>query len=78
MTVQQLIDNLSTIENKDSIVIMTNGYEGGYNDISVRIPEPVAMALDVNKEWYYGRHEKVDDMYDATNSNYKVVKAIVL
>jgi len=78
MTVQQLIDKLNTIQDKDSIVVMTRGYEGGYDDINNTIPEPVAMALNVNEDWYLGKHEKVDDMYDATNSDYIVVKAIVL
>ena len=78
MTVQQLIDSLNTIQDKDSIVIMTSGYEGGYNDISVRIPEPVAMALDVNTDWYYGAHEKLVDVCSEDIDKYTIVKAIVL
>ena len=78
MTVQQLIDKLNTIQDKDSIVVMTRGYEGGYDDINNTIPEPVAMAINVNSEWYYGKHDKVDNLYDVPNSNYIVVKAIVL
>ena len=78
MTVQQLIDNLSTIQDKDSIVVMTNGYEGGLNGIDNNTPAIQYVALDVNEEWYYGTHERVDDMYDATNSNYHIVKAIIL
>ena len=84
MTVQQLIDSLSTIQDKDSIVVMTNGYEGGYNDIVIgngignNTPAIVNVALDVNTEWYYGAHERVGDMYDAANIEYQIVKAIVL
>lgn len=78
MTVQQLIDKLNTIDDKDSIVVMVRGYEAGYDDINDIIPEPVAMALNVNDEWYFGKHDKVDNLYDAANSNYQVVKAIVL
>jgi hypothetical protein len=78
MTVQQLIDKLNTIQDKDSIMVMTRGYEGGYDDINDIIPEPIAMAVNVNEDWYYGKHDKVDNLYDATNSDYQVVKAIVL
>ena len=78
MTVQQLIDKLNTIDDKDNIVVMTRGYEGGFDDINNTIPEPVAMALNVNEDWYLGKHDKVDNLYDVPNSNYIVVKAIVL
>lgn len=78
MTVQQLIDKLNTIDDKDNIVVMVRGYEAGYDDINDIIPEPVAMALNVNDEWYFGNHDKVDNLYDATNSDYQVVRAIVL
>lgn len=78
MTVQQLIDKLNTIDDKDNIIVMVRGYEGGYDDIDNIIPEPIAMAVNVNQDWYYGKHDKVDNLYDAANSNYQVVNAIVL
>jgi hypothetical protein len=82
MTVKQLIQILSTIEDQD-VRVMTRGYEGGVDDMVIgngidNTPAIIQIALDVNTAWYYGRHEKVDNMYEATNSNYKVVKAIVL
>jgi hypothetical protein len=48
------------------------------NGIEDNTPAIQYVALDVNDEWYYGRHERVDDMYDATNSKYHIVKAIIL
>jgi hypothetical protein len=76
MTVKQLIQELSKIEDQD-LRVMTSGYEGGFNDLET-ISNPTHMALDVNKEWFYGAHERVDDMYNAPSSNYQIVKAIIL
>ena len=76
MTVKQLIQELSKIEDQD-LRVMTSGYEGGFNDLET-ISNPTHMALDVNDEWYYGKHEPVDNLYDAPNSNYQIVKAIIL
>jgi len=83
MTVRELIESLSKIEDKE-IRVMVRGYEGGVNDMVIgngiedNTPAIQYVALDVNKEWYYGRHERVDDMYDATSSKYHIVKAIIL
>lgn len=76
MTVRELIEKLSQIENQETRV-MIKGYEGGVNDIN-NIASIVDVALDVNDEWYYGKHERVDDMYESTNSDYHIVKAIIL
>jgi len=83
MTVKQLIQILSTIEDQD-VRVMTKGYEGGVDDIVIgnsidnNTPAIIHVALDVNTAWYYGRHERVDDMYDSTSSDYHIVRAIVL
>jgi hypothetical protein len=83
MTVRELIESLSKIEDQD-IRVMTKGYEGGVYDIVIgngidnNTPAIIHVALDVNTEWYYGKHERVDDMYDSTNSDYHIVKAIIL
>jgi len=77
MTVKQLIQILSTIEDQD-VRVMTKGYEGRVDDIDNNTPAIIHVALDVNTAWYYGRHERVDDMYDSTSSDYHIVKAIVL
>jgi hypothetical protein len=77
MTVKQLIEELSKIEDQD-LRVMTSGYEGGFNDLETKTNNIQFMALDVNDEWYYGKHEPVDNLYDAPNSNYQIVKAIIL
>lgn len=82
MTVKELIESLSKIEDQE-IRVMVNGYEGGVDDIVIgngidNTPAIIHVALDVNREWYYGKHERVDDMYGSTNSDYHIVKAIIL
>jgi len=86
MTVRELIQSLSKIEDQD-IRVMVRGYEGGVDDIvigngidnnTIVIPAIQYVALDVNTEWYYGTHEIVYNMYGGINSNYHIVKAIVL
>ena len=83
MTVGELIESLSKIEDKE-IRVMVRGYEGGVNDMVIgngidnTTPAIINVALDVNTEWYYGAHERVGDMYDAANIEYQIVKAIIL
>jgi len=77
MTVKQLIEELSKIEDQD-LRVMTSGYEGGFDDLETKANNIQFMALDVNKEWYYGKHEPVDNLYDVPNDRYQIVKAIIL
>ena len=77
MTVRELIKALTEIEDQE-VRVMVRGYEGGVDDIKDKTPAIENIALDVNDKWYYGKHERVDDMYDATNSEYHIVKAIIL
>ena len=77
MTVKQLIKALSQIEDQD-IRVMVRGYEGGYNDINVDSPTIQYMALNVNDEWYYGDHEKIEDIMEQDKDRYHIIKAIVL
>lgn len=77
MTVKQLIKALSQIEDQD-IRVMVRGYEGGYNDINVDSPTIQYMALNVNEEWYYGDHERVDDIMEQDKDRYHIIKSIVL
>lgn len=78
MTVRQLIESLSKIQDQD-IRVMVRGYKRGVDDIVIdNTPAIQYVALDVNQKWYYGKHETVDDMYEATSSKYHIVKAIIL
>ena len=77
MTVTELIEKLSQIEDQDAF-IMTPGYEGGYNDVDNINTEPIDVALNVNTAWYYGAHEKISNVYHEDREKYEVVKAIII
>jgi hypothetical protein len=83
MTVKELIENLSKIEDQN-IKVMVKGYEGGYNDIIIgnnidnNTPAIYDIALDVNDKWYYGRHERIEDVIINARGEYNTVKAIIL
>jgi hypothetical protein len=79
MTVKELIEVLSKIEDQETRV-MVRGYEGGYNDLIMidNTPATIYIALDVNEEWYYGAHERVEDVDRDHLDRYHIVKAIIL
>jgi hypothetical protein len=41
-------------------------------------PAIVDIALDVNDEWYYGRHGRIEDVIMNARGEYNIVKAIIL
>lgn len=83
MTVRELIKVLTQIQDQDTRV-MIRGYEGGYDDVVIangidnNTPAIDYMALGVNEQWYYGRHEKVKDIGEEDLDKYHIVKTIVL
>lgn len=73
MKVRELIEELQKLDQDKMIVI--KGYEGGC-DFPNHIAQ-VNINLDVNTEWYYGRHEYVlpiDDEYAPDEWNAYVIK----
>ena len=86
MTVRELVQALGKIEDQD-IRVMVSGYEGGVDDIVIGnginnnttvIPAIIHVALNVNTEWYYGKHERVGDENKDYLDKFQVVKAIIL
>lgn len=83
MTVKQLIEVLQKVQDQD-MRIMVSGYEGGYNDLVIgngidnNTPAIEYMALDVNEEWYYGRHERVKDILEEDLDKYHIIKTVIL
>ena len=81
MTVQQLIKALSQIEDQNTKV-MIRGYEGGVDELAIgsgignNTPAIVNVALDVNNEWYYGKHEVQQYSHEYTDK--QIIQAIVL
>jgi len=55
MTVEELIKRLKMSPNLKAQV-MVSGYEGGYCDVT-RVEQDI-VALNVNRSWYYGPHER--------------------
>jgi hypothetical protein len=60
MKVKELIEKLQKYDSEQMVVIY--GYEGGYDEVD-KINE-IKLKLNVNKAWYYGKHEIVDDNED--------------
>lgn len=80
MTVNELIHKLNSIEDK-SIIVLTKGYEGGYEDAVLRMndggtPEVLTIELFVNTESYYGPHEITEE--DTQLKENKIVKGIII
>ena len=60
MKVKELIEKLQRYDSEQMVVI--NGYEGG--DDEIKEVKEIKLKLNVNKAWYYGKHEIVDDNED--------------
>lgn len=78
MTVQQLIKILSKVEDQQTTVLV-KGYEGGVDDVVMSkddTPEILTVRLNVNTEWYYGRHEIVE--HDTPLNKYNTIRAILI
>jgi hypothetical protein len=69
MTVRELIEKLQQLDQDKMIVI--NGYEGGC-DFPNHTAQ-VSVTLNVNTQWYYGKHEyntPLDDDYHPDGNAY--------
>jgi len=53
MKVAELIELLNTCDPEMRVVVA--GYEGGVSDVGE--VKPIPILLNVNKDWYYGKHE---------------------
>ena len=60
MTVKELIEKLQTLDQEMPVFI--NGYEGGYDDLTDLTN--IEVVKNVNTQWYYGSHEKIDDLHE--------------
>ena len=75
MTAKELIEKLSTLD--PDLHILVHGYEGGFH-FADSPGEETTFCLDVNSEWYYGPHEKIESVGEKFRPNYKQIKGIVL
>jgi hypothetical protein len=57
MKVKELIEELQKCDPEKMVVVA--GYEGGHDEISGA--GEIRLKLNVNTEWYYGKHEEDDE-----------------
>lgn len=75
MTVAELIKVLNDVQDKSQRVVV-NGYEGGYTDVG--LIEFTKVILNVHAEWYYGPHDKPDEVPDRKAANKAAVPVILI
>ena len=68
MTVKQLIEHLQTLD--PELRVFKPGYEGGIDDVEPG--DVVDVELNHYTEWYYGKHEEIDEPTE------KSVKGIII
>ena len=74
MKVKELIEALSQLD--PELMVVRSGYEGGVNEIKkIKIYD---IELNVNTEWYYGKHEVLLEGDKPTNKDSTIVKGVRL
>lgn len=59
MTIADMIALLQAMPDK-SLRIVVNGYEGGYSEVSEA--RDIELVLNVHSAWYYGPHDRPDQL----------------
>ena len=75
MTVQELITQLQQLD--PNARVFRHGYEGGYDDVN-SISLDVEMALNVSDSWYFGSHERVNELDEEQLEGKTIVKGIII
>ena len=74
MKVKELIEALSQLD--PELMVVRSGYEGGVDEIKkIKIYD---IELNVNTEWYYGKHEVLLEGDKPTNKDSTIVKGVRL
>ena len=60
MKVKELIEELKKLD--PELMVVVDGYEGGVSELNTC--GETTVKLDVNSEWWYGKHEECDPSYD--------------
>ena len=74
MKVKELIETLSQMDPELMVVII--GYEGGVDEMDKY--ELCDVELNVNTEWYYGKHEILEKGEKPKNKDSTIVKGVLL
>ena len=59
MTVSELCELLANYP--QDLPVMVDGYEGGFDDVAANQVAIQDIQLDVNKFWFYGRHDTPEE-----------------
>ena len=74
MKVKELIEALSQLD--PELMVVRSGYEGGVDEIiKIKIYD---IELNVNTEWYYGKHEVLQKGDEPQNKDSTIVKGVRL
>ena len=74
MKVKELIEKLSQMN--PELLVVVAGYEGGVYEIDKF--EMCDIELNVNTEWYYGKHEVLSEGDKPTNKDSTIVRGVRL
>ena len=74
MKVKELIETLSQLDPELMVAII--GYEGGVDEMDKY--ELCDVELNVNTEWYYGKHEILEKGEEPKNKDSTIVKGVLL
>ncbi len=74
MKVKELIETLSQLDPELMVAII--GYEGGVDEVSRY--ELCDVELNVNDDWYYGKHEILENGEEPKNKDSTIVKGVLL
>lgn len=82
MTIAELRELLANYP--QDLPVMVEGYEGGFDDVTANNVATKQVRLEVNPEWYYGRHDIPDtaeyspEWRHGVQENGPVVTALIL
>ena len=74
MKVKELIETLSQLD--PELMVVVAGYEGGVDEMDKY--ELCDVELNVNTEWYYGKHEILEKGEKPKNKDSTIVKGVQL
>ena len=74
MKVKELIELLSQLD--PELMVVVAGYEGGVDEMDKY--ELCDVELNVNTEWYYGKHEILEKGEKPKKKDSTIVKGILL
>jgi hypothetical protein len=74
MKVKELIETLSQMD--PELMVVVAGYEGGVDEVNKY--ELCDVELNVNDDWYYGKHDILENGEKPKNKDSTIVKGVVL